>query len=270
MRDIFLAKCDKDGNWLWGKAFGSTDEDYSRGVGVDAQGGIYMSGCFTGTVPLDGQPLTSKGATDIFLAKFNPSGLTTWAKRMGGAGPDEGCEIRTDPAGYCYLSGGFAGRADFLGRTLTGKGSRDLFMAKFDSSGSLVWLTQAGGTEDDENYAVALHESTGSLVTMGTFFGTATFDGFTLTSAGNADFFVAWLGQVLDPIPPSLAATATILKGIMSGTAPFTVTVGGQPAQVSGSAWSIEIPLNPGTNTFTVKVADALGQEAQQTITIQK
>lgn len=56
----------------WAKRFGSVDNDYGGGVGLDAQGNIYLSGHFQGTVDFGGGPLTSAGEHDIYLVKLTP------------------------------------------------------------------------------------------------------------------------------------------------------------------------------------------------------
>jgi hypothetical protein len=113
---------------------------------------------------------------------------------MGGSGPDEGCEIEVDDAGNSYISGGFADRATFGSTILKSAGFRDVFVAKYDTQGNLIWVKQAGGNGDDEDYAIAV-DSAAKVTIVGTFTGNATFGEFSLRdSSRSVAFFVAQLG----------------------------------------------------------------------------
>lgn len=194
-RDIFLAKYDASGNLQWVKSFGSTGEDYGRGIGTDKAGNIYISGVFSGSVKFDDKTLNSmEGSKDLFLAKADASGKILWVRQIGGPGSDEGCEIEVDEQGNVYLSGEFPHKASFGSKVLTSKGLRDVFVAKFDPQGNLVWIEQAEGDRDDVNYAIALDDAR-RVTVVGTFTGEATFGDFLLRSTNNVvNSFVARLG----------------------------------------------------------------------------
>ena len=197
LRDVFLSKHDTSGKFLWAKSFGSYGEDYGRGIGVDAAGNIYFSGVFSGAVNFGDQILNSVGGSkDIFLAKADASGNVIWARQMGGGRPDEGCEIEVDEAGNSYISGGFVDSATFESQVLQSAGLRDVFVAKYDTQGKLVWLKQAGGKGDDEDYALAL-DSAEKVTIVGTFNGEAKFGDLSVKSSSrSAAFFVSQLGKV--------------------------------------------------------------------------
>src|SRR5205814_1304186 len=44
--DIFIAKCDTDGNVLWVKRAGGTSADYATGIATDTAGNVYVTGYF--------------------------------------------------------------------------------------------------------------------------------------------------------------------------------------------------------------------------------
>lgn len=195
LKDIFLAKYDSSGNLLWAKSFGTTGEDYGRGIGADAAGNIYFSGVFSGSVKFGNKTLNSvEGSKDIFLAKTDASGNILWVRQMGGSGPDEGCEIEVDEQGNTYISGEFPNNATFESTVLKSAGFRDVFTAKFDSQGKLIWIKQSGGSSDDVNYAISL-DTAKRVTIVGTFSGNTTFGDYLMKAVGNSvDFFVARLG----------------------------------------------------------------------------
>jgi hypothetical protein len=195
LKDIFLAKYSSSGNLLWAKSFGSTGADYGRGIGADAADNIYFTGVFSGSVKFGSKTLNSVGGSkDLFLAKADASGNIIWVRQMGGSGADEGCELEVDEAGNSYITGEFPGSATFGSTTFKSAGYRDMFIAKYDSQGNLIWVKQAGGDGDDVNYAIAV-DTVAKVSVTGTFTGSATFGNFVVRDSNQkAAFFVAQLG----------------------------------------------------------------------------
>jgi hypothetical protein len=90
------------------------------------------------------------------------------------------------------VTGAFSGNADFGTYNLTSAGSRDIFVEKLDSTGTVVWAKRMGGTGDDLGWGIAVDGSGNAYVT-GYFFGTADFGAYTLTAPGTYDYFVTKL-----------------------------------------------------------------------------
>ncbi len=193
--DVFLAKYDSSGALLWAKNMGGPSSDTGNSLSLDSSGNPYVTGYFYDTAIFSTTTLTSAGAHDIFLAKYNGSdGTLSWANGMGGTGSDEGNGLSVDGSGNAYITGYFIGTADFSGTPLTSTGLADIFMAKYDSSGALVWAKGIGGTSSDSGNSVSV-DSTGTVVYLtGIFNGTVDFDPvgtFNLTSGGTNDIFLA-------------------------------------------------------------------------------
>ena len=192
--DIFIAKLDSSGNWLWAKNAGGTDYDYGQGIAVDASGNSYVTGYFESTTATFGSTtLTSSGFSDIFVAKLDSSGNWLWIKNAGGTDYYEGCGIAVDTSGNSYVIGWFEGSATFGSATLTSNGDDDIFVTKLDSSGNWLWAQNAGGTGSDWGHGIAVDAIGNSYVT-GYFFSTAaTFGNITIYGSGtvyNTDIFV--------------------------------------------------------------------------------
>ena len=201
-QDIFLAKYDASGNYVWAKSMGGTSTDIGNSLDLDGSGNVVVTGYFGTTVDFDPgagtSNLTSALAADIFLAKYDASGNYVWAKSMGGTGADIGNSLALDGSGNVVLTGSFNGPADFDPSTstanLTNVGSSDMFLAKYDASGNYVWAIGIGGTSLDNGYSLAL-DGSGNVVVTGRFSTTVDFDPSTstanLTSAGISDIFLA-------------------------------------------------------------------------------
>jgi len=141
----------------WATYFGGKGGNTSNGVVTDASGNVYITG-FTyadSNIATKGSHQTMYGGDgDVFLAKFNPKVSLLWATYYGGNSADYGYSIAIDTLGYVYITGltysnnGIATSGAYKTVGDSG-GNGDAFLAKFDSSGSLVWGTYFGGNNVD-------------------------------------------------------------------------------------------------------------------------
>ncbi|MCK9610989.1 MAG: SBBP repeat-containing protein [Candidatus Cloacimonas sp.] len=193
--DIFVAKLDINGNWLWAKKAGGTDFDFGNSIAVDANGNSYVTGYFSGSANFGTTTLTSSSEyyTEIYVAKLDINGNWLWANKAGGTGWDYGYGIAVDANGNSYVTGAFAESAIFGTTTLTSNGGSDIFVAKLDSSGNWLWAKQAGGTDYDDGYGIVVDINGNSYVTGIFYSSNCSFGSTTLTSSGGSDIFVAKL-----------------------------------------------------------------------------
>lgn len=114
-----------------------------------------------------------------------------WASRAGGTGHDYGTGIAVDNEGNTYICGYFRGQARFEDYALAGKGEADIFVAKYDRIGKLVWIRQAGGSADDFARSVAT-DAEGNCYVTGSFQSpTVDFGGETAKRNSDSEIFVA-------------------------------------------------------------------------------
>ncbi|MBK8612906.1 MAG: hypothetical protein IPN85_05340 [Flavobacteriales bacterium] len=116
-----------------------------------------------------------------------------WAYSLGGVGNDHVADIQVDAVGNLYITGEFSGAITFGGQGFQSQGGLDLFVAKLDTDGGLLWFRRGGGYGIDRGVKLAL-DGAGSLAVVGEFMGTADVLGSTLLSTGGtADMFIAKL-----------------------------------------------------------------------------
>ncbi|MCB9317449.1 MAG: SBBP repeat-containing protein, partial [Lewinellaceae bacterium] len=187
--DVFVAKYDASGNVLWARSGGAGNFDTGNGIAADAAGNVYVTGYFRGNAGFDSQTVSSVGNSDVFVAKYDASGNVLWVVGLGGTNADAGNGITTDAAGNAYVIGDFRGTAGFGSQTLTSSGNVDVFIAKFDASGNVLWANSGGGPNQDNGQSIVA-VATGTVCGAGSFEGTATFGSQTLTSTGFSDMFV--------------------------------------------------------------------------------
>jgi uncharacterized protein (AIM24 family) len=188
--DIFIAKMDKQGTMVWVKQAGGKNNDEGKSIAVDDEDNLYITGHFMSQATFGTRKLSSRGKRDIFIAKYDSKGDLLWVNQAGGLGEDRGNGITTDKSNNIIITGAFVGEAKFGGRSLNSSGGSDIFVAKYNGEGRLLWVKQMGGNSYDLGYAVSVDQRKNLYVT-GYFKGKATVDGLSLISNGDRDIFVA-------------------------------------------------------------------------------
>lgn len=172
--DILLAKYNSAGSVVWQRTLGGTGDDFGQSVTTDSSGNIYVAG-YTSS--------TGAGGVDALLAKYDSAGSIVWQRTLGGTGDDYGWSVTTDSSDNVYLA---------CSTYSTGAGGGDILLAKYDTSGSLVWQRTLGGTGTDIGCSVATDSSGSVYVASPT----------TSTGAGGYDF-------LLVKLPPDGSLTGT-------------------------------------------------------------
>jgi Beta-propeller repeat len=192
-RDVFVGKFNTaNGNTVWAESFGGSGTDEGQDIAVDTSGNVYLTGFYQQTATFGTVKLTSLGSNDIFVAKLNSAGTVQWAKSMGGTGDDRALGLSIDALGDVFTTGIFSLTATFgtkpgtnTPNTLTSNGSTDIFVAKMDNNGNVLWAEGYGGTGHDDGTAVAA-DGTGGVFFTGDMVGNVTFNKLLINaSAGN-------------------------------------------------------------------------------------
>lgn len=166
--DVFAAKLDPEGSFVWAVSAGGSSYDYGEGIATDSLGNVYLTGFFYETATFGPHTLTSSGLTDTFAAKLDTDGNFLWAVKAGGTTYDRGNSIAVDSVGKVYITGYFVGTASFGIHSLLSSGVNDIFAAKLDSSGNWLWAIKAGESGNDRGSDIAL-DGTGNAYITGYF-----------------------------------------------------------------------------------------------------
>jgi len=158
--DAYLAKFNTAGSRIWSTYFGGNNNDVAYGICADATSNIYISGVTSSSnnITTSGAYQTIlEGGGDAFLAKFNNSGSLLWATYFGGNSGENNATISIDPSGNIYVSGSTGsstGIATSGAYQTSLAGGGDAFLAKFSSSGGLLWATYFGGNNSEQGFSV--------------------------------------------------------------------------------------------------------------------
>jgi hypothetical protein len=97
--DLFVAKYDIAGNLLWGKQFGSDEDEYIGGIATDADSNVYITGYTYGDMA--GQI----GSYDFIIQKYTAEGNLLWTRQLGTAAMDLGFDLFVNASGEAYVTG---------------------------------------------------------------------------------------------------------------------------------------------------------------------
>lgn len=154
--------------WNWASKLEGSSEVYPRGVQTDNNGNHYVVGHYVGTINYSGGSVSSIGAEDVFVAKFNSSGSLLWVVSRGTTMEDIGMDIDVSYGGDVYITGY---------ESYPRLNEHVAFVAKYNTSGVLQWENRYysyGPTEISEGHGVTLniqeYPSLGSGVFVTGFF----------------------------------------------------------------------------------------------------
>lgn len=193
--DIFVAKLDTSGNWLWAISGNGATAGYPSGISIDSSGNSWVIGTFSGTTTFNGAKLYSNGGLDVFVARLSANGDWSQTRGYGGSKHDYGCGIAADGGGNCIVTGYFNDSILIGTEWLTSAGMTDAFVAKLDVGGACVWAKTASGADEQRAYAIAC-DGSGNSYMAGYFHGATHFGAMDLACAGSSDVFVAKLDAV--------------------------------------------------------------------------
>lgn len=190
--DIFIAKLDTNGNWLWAKKAGGYYYDKSYAISSDPSGNCFITGYFSGTAVFGTEYLYSYGSSDVYIAKMNTNGDWLWVKQAGGVYDDSGFGIYADEFSNCYVTGHYSLSVNFGDTNLSTGGSSDIFVTKLDANGNWLWAQTAGIIS--YTYGLGIHtDANANIYVTGRFYDLVNFGNISIESVGSGDVFVAKL-----------------------------------------------------------------------------
>jgi len=181
-------------------------------LAIDEDGNLVVTGGLYGNSIFGGIPLVGSGNWDVVVVKYNSIGDVLWAKKGSSSKQDRGNGVVVDNLGNYIVVGYFGGAAtdtvNFSGYKLTGYGDRDIFVAKYNTNGQLLWVKAAGSSSSgEEGWGVTVDNDNNIYIT-GMYQGAANFGNLQTTGMAGKDVFVSklspngdflWVKTLLSP-----------------------------------------------------------------------
>ncbi|MDQ3047912.1 MAG: gliding motility-associated C-terminal domain-containing protein [Bacteroidota bacterium] len=157
-QDIFIAKLNNSGSFVWAQSYGAADTELATDIVIDATGNIVVSGQFKGITQFGSFPFTSTnypltmpilGGTpsfDAFIFKTNTSGTVTWAKQGAAEYDDRITKLAVDNSSNIYACGQFSDTIAFTSTYSNNAFNAGLLM-KLDPAGNETWFRRILATQ---------------------------------------------------------------------------------------------------------------------------
>lgn len=181
--------------WSWVKSGDGLGGNEGYAVATDASGNVFLTGCFTSTTITFGTyTLTNIGSYwAVFLVKYDSNGNVLWAKNSicsGCYSDNNSMGVSVDNNGNAYIIGRSNSTITFGTYTITNSGNYDMFIAKFDTNGNVLWAKSAGGTGADVATGISV-DGSGNVFVSGYFYSSSiSFGVYTLSNSGSYNVFL--------------------------------------------------------------------------------
>jgi hypothetical protein len=154
--DYWVVKLDANGNKLWSKTIGGSNEEQLFSIYQTSDGGYILSGYSFSPISGD-KSENSKGANDYWVVKLDANGNRLWDKTIGGSGSDFSYSSLYQTSDGGYILGGYSDSPISWDKSENSKGYNDYWVVKLDANGNKVWDKTFGGSSDD--FLRSLHQT---------------------------------------------------------------------------------------------------------------
>jgi hypothetical protein len=257
--DAFVVKYSPTGQSQWAQRVGGVGGDNFNSVAVDSAGSVIVAGWFAGTTTGLSSPATNlvaNGGNDALVVKYNSTGQSQWAQRVGGASLDNFNSVKLDAAGNVIAAGVFSGTTTGLSspasNVISSGLNTDSILVAYSPAGQSLWATAVGNSGYDYLY---LADIVGTKVwTWGqVVYGAAVSLGDTRV---DGNFLAGWTALPL--VTPNATPSASLAwggsqaqnNGVALGSSAYA-SASGSVALGSGTA--------NGTHSFAAGQSDASG-----------
>lgn len=241
--DMFITKVNPSGTPIWAKRCGGLAVDNATALAIDNLNNVYLGGTYYFKAYFDGDSIGNNITHEnIFITKYSSTGQVQWIKEAGGA-QDDACTGLSVSNNRLYVTGTIVGASCSFSPNNISAANADAFIAKYNLSGTNIWVKKAGGPQNDYGKGVGTDQF-GNAYMVGTIFQNATFGNGISLNAGNFDqLYIAkydslgnclWAKKGGNPaLPNSIGGVVTDINGasMLLGSfkntatfAPFNIT----------------------------------------------
>jgi len=274
--DIFLIKFDSNGNPIWAKYVVGGE---GMSLKTDNFGGVYITGDYGGgfTPTFGTTTLPFLGASEAFITKYDSNGNVLWAQSVNGPGNEHGRSVDIATNGNVYWTGSFESASVNIGgitltHTISTFTTHDIFVAKFDPSGTVLWANKIIGSDNDLPHSISVDLSENAYITGEFASSTLTIGSTVLTKIGTYDYFIVKYDTNGNPVwaKSSSSGTNTNCMGysVSTDTSGNLHVVGGfAGTQISFGSYTLLNTFGPTYDPMFIVKYDSNGNELCASLT---
>lgn len=204
----YFAKLDSNGNFIWAKKnMGTNEYHYIRDIKADAAGNVFITGYMSSaTLTFDNVVMSfdsnspSVNNHRVFIAKFDSSGTCLWGKiatsNEANVFGTLGMSVAPDTNGGAAICGRFSHNTLTFGnitltKTTQDNNSSNMFVAKYDGNGNVMWAYNAGSIDQDNTMgSVVAVDSNNNVYAGGSFPNSVQFGSTVLYSGTGSQLYL--------------------------------------------------------------------------------
>jgi hypothetical protein len=200
--DVFVVKYNTSGTPQWVRKIAGTSSDTAAGVSVDSSGNVYVGGSYSSSpVTIFNTDNTTSFTTlsrtgtqrNVFLVKYDTSGTPLWARKIAGSSSQSATDVFADSIGNVCITGSYGSNPLTIFNSdnttsfvnLTNSGTTNVFLAKYNTSGTPQWARKIGGSSSDDSRRLFV-DSSGNVHIVGQY----NSDTLTIFNTDNTTSFV--------------------------------------------------------------------------------
>ncbi|RTY86619.1 T9SS type B sorting domain-containing protein [Flavobacterium sp. GT3R68] len=207
--DYWIVKIDSSGNIVWQRTIGGDNGDYCNSIVATSDGNYMVSGFSASNISGEKNENRFGNSDDAWLIKIDGNGQILWQKTIGGNGSEHNPKIiNTIDNGYVLIMISGSGISGYKTEAL--RGGSDYWIVKLDSSGTVQWDKDLGGSLYDDAKSI-VQTNDGGYIGIGRSISNVSGDK-TENSNGADDFWVVKL-QVCAQNNTSISANGPICNG---------------------------------------------------------
>ena len=175
--DFWVVKVDGNGNKIWDKAYGGSENDFMRSILPTSDGGYLLTGHSTsniGGLKSENRNSSNPAQADYWVVKIDADGNFQWDKTIGGEASDQlRSAISLADGNFLLVGASSSPTPSAIGqKTAPHYSGSDIWVVKIDPSGNILWDNAFGGSASDDpssivqlgNGSIAINSFTNSPV----------------------------------------------------------------------------------------------------------
>jgi gliding motility-associated-like protein len=162
--DAFISKFNQQGFPVYSTYYGGSDYDAITDIATTTNNDVFFIGYTKSTNGIAFQGYQNQigggiqGINDAFLVKFSNQGYRIWGTYFGGSGSDDGLSLTYSDSSHIYITGSTTSAGiSFNYPNSSLQGNSDGFVAKYDTSGTLLWSRYLGGNGQDNSWGISVN-----------------------------------------------------------------------------------------------------------------